>query len=55
MSKGYGVDNRVMHFATAFKLLVSYLEAISGYVQSVPKQVTTICEEHTICPWHPCV
>ena len=44
MSKGYGIYIRVTPLG---KLLMSYLEAFLGYVESVPKLVTTICGEHT--------
>ena len=41
--------------ATTAKQHVPHREAILGYVQSVAKLVTNICEEHTFCPCRPYV
>ena len=39
--------------AITSKLLVPYLELFPGYMQSVPKMVTTICGKTQLAPAHP--
>ena len=55
MSKGRGVYIRGKHVHNRSQTACAISRKILGYVQSVPKLVTTICGEHAICHCRPCV
>ena len=55
MSKGRGVYIRGKHVHNRSQTACAISRKILGYVQSVPKLVTTICAEHAICHCRPCV